>query len=149
MARLPKNPTEATGLLGVPGGATVLAFAPSNGFTEALAEAVGEEGSVLVSDPPPELDAPPNASTEIPDDASGDVVLVWLGPVPAHTIREFPARVAENGSLWAILPRKGRDTPAPVHEAEVKRAMLAAGWRDDRVVGLSTDAYAIRFRRRR
>jgi hypothetical protein len=151
MARLPKNALEAVEELGVSSGQRVLAFGPAGGFVEALSDAVGAEGMVTVHDPPPDLEAGANVNVldEVPADATGQTVLVWVGPVPAHAIREYPPRVADGGALWVVLPRKGRDAPAPVNEAEVKRTLLAAGWRDDRTVSLSTDAYAIRFHKRR
>lgn len=151
MARLPKNPAHAVEELGVSEGASVLAFGPANGYVEALGAAVGASGRLLVWDPPPELEAPGNAEIieAVPDGASADVVLVWVGPVPAHAIREYPAHVSADGALWVVLPRRGKETRTLQHEADVKRALLVAGWRDDRVVPLATDAVAMRFRRRR
>lgn len=151
MARLPKSPTEAVALLGVSEGTSVIAVAPSNGFTEALAEVVGDKGSVLVQDPPPDLEAPKQVtvSDSIADDASAQVVCIWVAAAHPHAIRDLSPRVADNGTLWAILPRVGRDEPSPINEADVKRTMLIQGWRGDKTVPLATDAYALRFRKRR
>jgi hypothetical protein len=113
---------------------------------------VGDKGSVIVRDPPPETEAPePNLTLvdELPADATADVVLVWSTTVPPHELRDFGKRVTDGGVLWAVLPRTERDVRAPVTEGDVSRAMLAAGWREDRNVALSTEAYALRFHRRR
>ena len=48
-----------------------------------------------------------------------------------------------------MLPRVGREDRAPVTEGDLKRAMLAGGWREERVQLLSKDSYAVRFRKRR
>jgi hypothetical protein len=154
MAKLPKNPAEAVAELGVKQSSRVLAFGPANGWVEALADAVGAGGAVVVSDPPPEAEPRDNVQVVDKPDEGGQTVLVWVGPVPAHTIREYPAHVSEDGVLWVVLPRpeakkQGQAIPPAHEEAEVKRALLVGGWRDDRVLPLSTDAYAIRFRRRK
>lgn len=151
MARLPKNPADAVEQLGIPQRARVLAFGPAKGYVEALAGAVGDDGSVVVWEPPPDLEAPGNAEVveELPGEMQADAVLVWLGPVPTHSIRDYPSKVTDGGAFWVVFPRRGREAPSPIHEADVKKALLVAGWREDRVVPLSVDAFAVRFRRRR
>lgn len=151
MARLPRNPREAVGALGVREGSTVLAVAPDHGYTEALAEAIGGEGRLIVQAPPPDLEAPKAVEiVETPsDDTKADTVIGWVGVVHVHSVRELGTHVADNGSLWVVLPKVERDARAPVTEGDVKRAMLSAGWREERVVPLSKDAFAVRFRRRR
>ncbi|HVL82022.1 MAG TPA: hypothetical protein VM840_10575 [Actinomycetota bacterium] len=151
MPKVPRSPASAVELLSLEEGQTVIAAAPSTGFVEALSEAVGAEGTVTVTIPPPELDLPENARVEetLPEEASADLVIVWLAVVPANTIRDHAARVADGGALWAVLPRVARGELAPVGEAEVKRTLLVSGWRDTRTVPLSSDSYAIRFSRRR
>ncbi len=149
MTRLPKDAREAVGLLGIQTGSRVLALSPDQGFIEALAETVGEGGRVVVQDPPADLEAAPNVHTADEATEPAQTVIAWLGPVPTHAVREQLPRVAEGGTLWTILPRPRRGEPARIAEADVKRALLVSGWRDDRTVPLATDSYAIRFRRRR
>ncbi len=151
MARLPKDAHEAVEALGIDDGATVIAVGPDHGFVEALAEIVGDGGKLIVQAPPPDLEAP--ASVEIvesvPEDLTADAVLAWVGVVPVHAARELGRHVGERGSLWLVLPKVDRDERAPVTEGDVKKAMLSGGWREQRVVPLSTDAFAVSFRRRR
>lgn len=151
MARLPRNPSEAVDLLGIRLGSKVLAVGPDHGYVEAIAEAVGDEGTVTVQAPPPDLELPdgvevvesPNADTKF------DTLVGWVGVVPAHGVRELGEHVTDEGVLWLVLPKVDREERAPVTEGGVKRAMLSAGWREERVVPLATDAIAARFRRRR
>ncbi len=151
MAKVPSNPSEAVPHLGLSEGQTVLAVGPAPAFAEALSEAVGESGRVVVSDPPPDLDEPPSnveVVQELPDHAAAQSVLVWIGPVAGHLVRDYTKRVAGGGSLWVVFPRPGREKRAPVNEADVKRALLAMGWRDNRSVILSSDSFAVRFHKR-
>ena len=151
MAKVPGNPGEAVPQLGLSEGQTVLVVGPATAFTEALSESVGELGRVVVNDPPPDLNDPP-ANVEIVEELPGDItaqsVLVWIGPVAGHLVRDFTKRVSEGGSLWVVFPRPGREKRAPVNEADVKRALLAMGWRDNRSVILSSDSFAVRFHKR-
>lgn len=151
MTRLPANANEAVELLDLRLGKGVLAVAPDNGFVEALASAIGDDASVMVVNPPPETEVPSNAEVvdAIPDGFCAPNVIVWLGPVPSHTIRDYPAYVADKGTLWAVLPRFSRGETVTLHEADVKKALLVKGWRDDKTVALATDCYAIRFHHRR
>lgn len=151
MARLPKNPSEACELLGISKGSTVIAVGPDHGYMEAFTEAVGSDGKVVVEAPPPDEDPPKGVEIveSVGDEAKADHVLAWIGIVPVHAARKLAANVAEDGSLWLVLPKVERDARASVTEGEVKRAMLSGGWREERVVGLSTDAFAVRFRKRR
>jgi hypothetical protein len=150
MARLPKDPSEAVEALGVRAGAKVLAVGPDHGYVEALQEAVGNDGKVIVQAPPPELDIPDGVEVvEEPPTEKVDTLIGWVGVVPAHGVRELGEHVADNGVLWLVLPKVDRDARAPVTEGDVKRAMLSGGWREERVILLSTDWFAARFRRRR
>lgn len=151
MAKLPRNPTEAIEALGVREGSTVLAVGPDHGFVEALAEAVGAEGKVVVQAPPPDLEVPDGVEVleAPPADTKFDTLIGWVGVVPAHGVRELGEHVAEGGVLWLVLPKVDREERAPVTEGDVKRAMVSGGWREERVIPLSTDAFAARFRRRR
>jgi hypothetical protein len=147
----PKNPEEAVRALGVQDGTTVLAVGPDNGYVEALVEVVGDGGKVIVQAPPPELDAPKSVQVleELTDETKADTVIGWVGVVPVHGARDLGAHVGEGGALWLVLPKVDRDERAPVTEGDVKRAMLSAGWKEERVAPLSNDAFAVRFRRRR
>jgi hypothetical protein len=151
MARLPRNPAEAVESLGIRSGSTVLAVGPDHGYVEAIVEAVGDGGKVLVQAPPPDLDLP--AGVEVieqpPPDTKFDTLVGWVGVVPAHGVRELGEHVGDNGVLWLVLPKVDREERAPVTEGGIKRAMLSAGWKEERVVPLATDAFAARFRRRR
>lgn len=151
MARLPRNPSEAVDALGIRRGAKVLAVGPDHGYVEALAEAVGEEGDLTVQAPPPELEIPEGVAViDSPNaDAKFDTLVGWVGVVPVHGVRELGEHVTDDGVLWLVLPKVDREERAPVTEGGVKRAMLSAGWREERVVPLATDAIAARFRRRR
>jgi hypothetical protein len=151
MAKHPKDPAEAVEALGVAAGATVVAVGPDHGFVEALADAVGDGGKLVVHAPPPDLDAPSGVEIvdEVPDDAKADAVIAWVGVVPVHAARAMGKHVNDDGAFWLVLPRVGRDDRAPVTEGDLKRAMLAGGWREERVQLLSTDSYAVRFRKRR
>jgi hypothetical protein len=151
MARLPKDANEAVDSLGVNAGATVLAVGPDHGFVEALAEAVGAEGKLIVQAPPPDEEAPSAAEVveTVADDLTADAVLAWVSVVPVHAARELGKHVREGGALWVVLPKVDRDERASVTEGDVKRAMLSAGWREERVVPLSTDSFGVSFRRRR
>ncbi|HVE91588.1 MAG TPA: hypothetical protein VNE62_04695 [Actinomycetota bacterium] len=151
MARVPSNPGEAVPQMDLSDGQTVLAVGPATAFLEALSEAVGEQGRVTVLDPPPDLEeSPANVQVveDLADDLTASVVMVWIGPVPAHSVREFAKRVADGGVFWVVFPKPGRSKMAPVNEADVKRALLAMGWRDNRSVILSADSYAMRFHKR-
>lgn len=151
MARLPKSPSEAVEMLGVSAGQTVLAVGPDHGYVEAFAETVGSDGKVLVQSPPPDLETPPgvDVTESVPDDTKADVVIAWLATVPVHAARDLGSHVNDGGALWLVLPKAERDERAAVTEGEVKRAMMSAGWREGQVVGLATDAFAVRFQRRR
>lgn len=150
MARLPRDPAEAVDALGIRSGTSVLAVGPDHGYVEALAGAVGD-GKLNVQAPPPDLELP--AGVEVVEapaaDAKYDTLVGWVGVVPVHGVRELGAHVSDNGVLWLVLPKVERDERASVTEGDVKRAMLSAGWKEERVVPLSTDAFAARFRRRR
>ena len=151
MARLPKDAPEAVEMLGVAAGQTVIAVGPDHGFAGAFAEAVGEEGKVIVASPPPDEDAPKEVDIveAVPDGTTGDQVFGWIGIIPVHEGRKLASHVNEGGSLWLVLPKTDRDKQAAVTEGDVKRAMLSAGWREERVVPLTNESYAVRFRRRR
>lgn len=151
MARLPRNPSEACEHLGISEGNNVIAVGPDHGYVEALTTAVGDEGKVTVQAPPPDDELPDAAEVveTIPEDTKADHVIGWVGVVPVHAVRGLAAHVADGGALWLVLPKVERDARASVTEGEVKRAMLSGGWREERVVGLSTDAFAVRFRKRR
>lgn len=151
MANHPKDPAEAVDALGIRRGATVLVVGPDYGFTEALAEAAGEGGKVIVQAPPPELDAPKTVEVvdEIPSETKAETVIAWTTIVPVHAARSLGSHVSEDGSLWLVLRKVDRDARAPVTEGDLKRAMLAGGWREHKVQPLSTDAFAVGFRRRR
>jgi hypothetical protein len=151
MARLPKDAPEAVGMLGVTSGQTVIAVGPDHGYAGAYLEAVGEDGSVIVSSPPPDEDAPKGVeiTDAIADETKADHVIGWIGIIPVHEARRLASHVNEGGALWLVLPRAEREKQAGVTEGEVKRAMLSAGWREEKVVPLTTDSFAVRFRRRR
>ncbi len=149
MARFPRNAAEAVDALDLGRSATVALVGPDHGFIGAVAEAIGE-GKVIVMSPPPD-EATDGASVvdEIADDTKADALIAWINVVTIHTARELAANVADGGSLWLVVPKGDRETRAPVTEGEIKRTMLSAGWREDRVVQFSKDAAAVRFRRRR
>ena len=151
MARHPKDAAEVVASLGVRAGSTVVAVGPDHGYVEALAGAVGDEGKLTVKAPPPDLELPTKVEVvdEVADDAKADTVIAWVGVIPVHAARALGEHVADQGSLWLILPKVGREDRAPVTEGDVKRAMLSGGWREETVQVLSTDAFAVRFRRRR
>jgi hypothetical protein len=151
MARIPKDANEAVDSLNVKAGATVLAVGPDHGFVEALAEVVGAEGKLVVQAPPPDEEAPAAAQIveSVPDDVKADAVLAWVSVVPVHAARELGKHVGDGGALWIVLPKVDRDERASVTEGDVKRAMLSAGWREERVVPLSNDSFGVAFRRRR
>ncbi len=151
MAKHPKDPAEAVAALDVAAGSSVVAVGPDHGYVEALADAVGDGGSLLVHAPPPELVAPASVKIvdEVPDDAKADTVIAWVGVVPVHAARAMGKHVNDDGAFWLVLPRVGRDDRAPVTEGDLKRAMLSGGWREERVQLLSKDSFAVRFRKRR
>lgn len=151
MARLPRNPSEAVDALGIRSGSTVLAVGPDHGYVEAIAEAVGDDGKTIVQAPPPDLELPSGVEVidTLADDTKVDALIGWVGVVPVHGVRDLGVHVADNGVLWLVLPKADRDERASVTEGDVKRAMLSAGWREERVIPLATDAFAARFRRRR
>lgn len=150
MAKHPKDPSEAVAALGIGPGASVIAVGPDHGFVEAVADAV-EDGSVTVQAPPPEFEGSDAVSVvdEVPADAKADVVIAWTNLIPVHSARALGDHVNDQGALWLVLPRVERDARAPVTEGDLKRAMISGGWREDRVQALSSDAFALRFRRRR
>jgi hypothetical protein len=150
MAKHPKDPTEAVSSLDIGEGSSVLAVGPDHGFVEALVEAVGK-GALTVQAPPPDFEAPKSVQVveEVPDDTKADTVIAWVNLLPVHAARDMGKHVNDQGSLWLVLQRVDRDSRAPVTEGDVKKAMLSGGWREDRVQALSSDAYALRFRRRR
>ncbi len=151
MARLPRNPAEAVDALGIREGSTVLAVGPDHGFVEAMAEAVGDEGKLLVQAPPPDTEIPDGVEVidEPPADTKYDALVGWVGVVAVHGVRDLGEHLVDNGVLWLVLPKVDRESRAPVTEGDVKRAMLSGGWREERVIPLATDAFAARFRRRR
>ena len=151
MARLPKDAAEAVRMLGVATGQTVIAVGPDHGYAGALAEAVGEEGTVVVASPPPDEDVPKGIDIvdDVSEDAQADHVFGWIGIIPVHEGRKLASHVKDGGALWLVLPKVARERTAAVTEGDVKRAMLSAGWREERVVPLTTDSFAVRFRRRR
>lgn len=151
MARLPRDPEEAVDALGIRAGSTVLAVGPDHGYVEALAGAVGEDGTVLVQAPPPDLEVPEGVRVveDVEADTKVDTLVGWVGVVPAHGVRELGRHVVDGGVVWLVLPKTDREERAPVTEGDVKKAMLSGGWREERVVVLSTDAFGARFRRRR
>lgn len=151
MAKHPQDANEAVEALGIREGSSVIAVGPDHGYVEALAGAVGDAGKLVVHAPPPDLDAPARAEVvdEVPADATADTVIAWVGVVPVHAARAMGAHVSDDGAFWLVLPRVGRDDRAPVTEGDLKRAMLAGGWKEERVQLLSKDSFGIRFRRRR
>jgi hypothetical protein len=151
MARLPKDAPEAVEMLGVAAGQTVIAVGPDHGYANAFVSAVGDGGKVIVASPPPDEDAPKAVELvdDVPDDSKADHVFGWIGIIPVHEGRKLASHVNEGGSLWLVLPKADRDKQAAVTEGDVKRAMLSAGWREERIVPLTTDSFAVRFRRRR
>jgi hypothetical protein len=151
MARLPRNPSEAVEHLGVQQGSSVIAVGPDHGFADAFAKTVGEGGTVTIQSPPPDDEVPKSVDVveAVADDAKADHVIGWIGVVPVHGARDLGKHVADGGSFWLVLPKVEREERANVTEGEVKRAMLSGGWREVRVVGLSTDAFAVCFRKRR
>jgi hypothetical protein len=150
MARLPKDAPEAVEMLGVTAGQTVIAVGPDHGFAGAFADAVGEGGKVIVAAPAPDEEAPKGIDIveAVAEETKGDQVFGWIGIIPVHEGRKLASHVNEGGSLWLVLPKTGRDKTAAVTEGDVKRAMLSAGWREERVVQLTSDSFAVRFRRR-
>jgi hypothetical protein len=138
-------------MLGVTSGQTVIACGPDHGYGAAFVAAVGEQGTVTVSSPPPDEETAERVQVveAIPDDAKADHVLAWISIVPVHEARKLAAHVNDDGSLWLVLPKAARDKQAAVTEGDVKRAMLSAGWREERIVPLTKDSFAILFRRRR
>jgi protein-L-isoaspartate O-methyltransferase len=151
MARLPKDAPEAVQMLGVTAGQTVIAVGPDHGYASAFVDAVGGDGSVVVASPPPDEDAPAGAEVvdAVADDAQADHVFGWIGIISVPESRKLTSHVKDGGALWLVLPRAERDKQAAVTEGDVKRAMLSAGWKEERVVPLTTDSFAVRFRRRR
>lgn len=151
MARLPRNAEEAVDALGVRSGATVLVVGPDHGFVEAIAQAVGDEGKVLVQAPPPDLDVPDDVDVveDVGSETKVDTLIGWVGVVPVHGVRELGEHVADGGVLWLILPKVDRESRAAVTEGDVRRAMLSGGWREERAITLTVDHFAARFRRRR
>jgi hypothetical protein len=150
MARLPKDATEAVAALGIRESATVALIGPDHGFIGAVGRAVGTTGKVVVQAPPPD-EATDGAEVvdSVPSDMKADAVIAWINVVPVHNARDLAANVADGGSLWLVVPKADRDSRAPVTEGEIKRTMLSAGWREERVLPFSTDSFAVRFRRRR
>jgi hypothetical protein len=151
MAKHPKDPAEAVATLDVGAGSSVVAVGPDHGYVEALADVVGENGTLVVHAPPPDLEAPSSVKIvdEVTDDTKADVVIAWVGVVPVHEARAMGKHVNDDGAFWLVLPRVGREDRAPVTEGDLKRAMLAGGWREERVQLLSKDSIAVRFRKRR
>jgi protein-L-isoaspartate O-methyltransferase len=151
MARLPKDASEAVEMLGVTAGQAVIAVGPDHGYGAAFLATVGEGGTVTVSSPPPDEEAAEGVQIvdAIAEDATAEHVLAWISIVPVHEARKLGSHVSDGGSLWLVLPKADRDKQAAVTEGDVKRAMLSAGWREERVVPLTTGSFAVRFRRRR
>lgn len=150
MTRLPKNAGDAVAELGIRAGAAVLAVAPDHGYGEALVGAVGDDGSVVIVDPAPDEDVPAKAQVAASaPDGPLDVVVAWVAVVGVRGVRDLAGRLKDDGELWAVLPKPERDAPAAVTEGELKKALMPLGWREGRVVGLATDSFAVRFRRRR
>lgn len=152
MARVPRDPEEAVGELGIAEGATVIAVGPAEGYVEALADAVGTKGTVIVQYPPPELKTRKKAVKvveELPSDAAGDAVVAWVPVVQVPALRELTGVVADGGALWVVLPRGGREARVPITEGELKRTLLPLGFRQTRALALSSDSHAVRFHRRR
>lgn len=151
MTKHPHDAAEAVEALEIAAGSSVLAVGPDHGYVEALADAVGDKGTLVVHAPPPDLDVPSAVKVveEVPSDAKADTVIAWVGVVPVHSARAMGAHVSDDGTFWLVLPRVGRDDRAPVTEGDLKRAMLAGGWKEERVQLLSKDSFGVRFRRRR
>ncbi len=150
MARLPKDAAEAVEHLGIREDTTVAVIGPDHGYIAAIADVVGDKGKVIVQSPPPDDDTgDAQVVDEIPTDTKADEIIAWVNVIPVHSARDLGTNVADGGGLWLVLPKADRDSRAAVTEGDVKRAMLSAGWREERTVQLSTDAYAVRFRRRR
>lgn len=150
MARLPKDAAEAVDVLGLAEKSTVALVGPDHGFIEAISNVVGKSGKLIVQSPPPD-EATDGAEVvdEVSADTKADAVIAWIGVVGIHSARDLGGNVADGGSLWLVVPKADRDSRAPVTEGEIKRTMLSAGWREERMVPFSTDSFAVRFRRRR
>ena len=150
MARLPKDAQEAVDALGIREKSTVALVGPDHGFIAAVAETVGSSGKLIVQAPPPDESADGGEIVDaISSEVRADAIIAWINVVTAHEARDLGGNVADGGALWLVLPKADRDSRAPVTEGEIKRAMLSAGWREDRVVPFSKDAFAVGFRRRR
>ena len=150
MARLPKDAAEAVDALGISEKATVALIGPDHGFIGAVAETIGKSGKLIVQAPPPDEETDGAEIVDaVPTETKADAIIAWINVIPVHDARDLAGNVADGGSLWLVLPKADRDSRAPVTEGEIKRAMLSAGWREERIVPFSTNAFAVRFRRRR
>jgi hypothetical protein len=150
MARLPKDAGEAVDALGIAEKATVALIGPDHGFIGAVASTIGKNGKLIVQAPPPDEETDGAEIVDaVPADTKADAIVAWINVVSLHDARELSGNVADGGSLWLVVPKADRESRAPVTEGEIKRSMLSAGWREERVVPFSKDAYAVRFRRRR
>jgi hypothetical protein len=150
MARLPRDAAEAVDALGFGKDATVVAIGPDHGYITAIGEAIGAKGKLIVQSPPPDDETgAAQIVDEVAPDTKADEIIAWINVIGVHGARDLAANVADGGALWFVLPKADRDSRASVTEGDVKRTMLSAGWREERTVQLSTDAYAVRFRRRR
>ena len=121
--------------LGVRGGARIRLLGAPPQFARALAEAIPPDCALTA-------EGVPGAASPL------DVVLWWVSDQDdlTLTLRELMDRLAGNGAVWAVIPKKkalaGRTGPT---FNGVQNAALPLGLVDNKDLGFSDTEYGIRF----
>jgi hypothetical protein len=123
--------------LGVHGGARIRLLGAPPQFARALAEVIPSDCTLTAEGAPVAGAASPL-----------DVVLWWVSDQDdlTRTLRELMDRLAGNGAVWAVIPKKkalaGRTGPT---FNGVQNAALPLGLVDNKDLGFSDTEYGIRF----
>jgi hypothetical protein len=117
--------------LGVKDGHTVLLIALPDEVREALASVLPRNCRLL--------DAPDSAG-------AADVIVLWADETTAGRFPELQRLLKPDGSLWAVIPKKAKDTPEALLFTRVQEAALATtDLVDNKTLTFSETHYGIRF----
>lgn len=121
--------------LGLKPGYTVITIGGGDWLLEEIGEAIGEEGMLFALDSPQVLER-----AKAIDGA--DIVLLWVGQTQdlQSTLEMVRGRIKENGSIWAVIVKKGykeKEGLPRVKENDVREAAKGAGLVDVKVASLS------------
>jgi hypothetical protein len=77
---------------------------------------------------------------------AADVIVLWTDETTAGRFPKLQRLLEPDGSLWAVIPKKAKDTPRPLLFSRVQEAALATtDLVDNKTLTFSETHYGIRF----